>query len=527
MHRAWQRFWAWAGRVPLRQKIIGIVVGSLLIHGFAIGFWVRAGLGGWLSYLLAEERVQQAMAAGTRGVFIITLLATFTGLVFAWMLTWVLTRPILSITRVAQMAERGDLSHRAPVWANDEIGQLGLAFNAMIESMAQARRELETSNIQLRRRNQELALLYELAGLACQPANLQVLLDRALEQMLRITPAHAGFIALRRAPGQPLEPVTLINLAPQEIPAGTLEIAGHSRGEDAQGEGAKGQGEPTSQEILAPIQTQDEVEGLLALFATPGAPFGPADQALAEAVCSALSIALQNARLWDELKKKEASRAKLLAKVVAAQEEERQRISRELHDETGQSLTTLLVQLKVLENLDDPQEVRQRIFDLRALTSQALEEVRRLALDLRPAALDDLGLVAATEGFVAEHARVEGLQIHFNAQHFGEDRLPRDMETVLYRIIQEAMTNIIRHAHARQAWIELARDQEGILLAIRDDGCGFDPQAVSASSHLGMGLLGMQERAELIGATFILRSAPGQGTEIRITAPLPERVSNG
>jgi len=166
--KIWEIIWAWAGRVPLRQKMFGIVVTSLFTLGFAIAMWVRRGLGGWLSYLLSEERVAQAMAAGTRGVFFVTLLAILIGMVIAWLMTWVLSQPILHITRVAQAVEAGDLTRRAPVWANDEIGNLAEMFNAMIESLEHSRRALELSNAELRRRNKELAILYELAGAGCQ-----------------------------------------------------------------------------------------------------------------------------------------------------------------------------------------------------------------------------------------------------------------------------------------------------------------------------------------------------------------------
>ena len=146
--------------------MIGIIVAPLLILGFTIAWWVSTQLGGWLSYLLSEERVAQAMSIGMRGVVIITIMAALIGLGIAWFLTWLLTRPILDMTSVAKRIKTGDLVVRAPVWANDEIGELGRAFNDMIVGLDTSRQELETFNENLQHRNHELEMLYQLSDMA-------------------------------------------------------------------------------------------------------------------------------------------------------------------------------------------------------------------------------------------------------------------------------------------------------------------------------------------------------------------------
>lgn len=546
--RVWEAFWAWAGRVPIRQKIIGIVVASLLILGFAIAWWVRSGLGGWLSYLLSEERVAQAMAAGTRGVFIITILAALVGLVVAWLLTWVLTRPVLHITRVARGVEKGDLTLRAPVWAKDEIGELGQAFNAMIESLARSRRDLETFNEQLHQRYRELAVLYEIAGMASQSLNAERILNDGLEKILEIAEAEAGAVTLLDEVDDRLTLRAQRNMPPALLNSSALYC---------QGEGLICQviqsGQPlfienignqphipaalagVSQEFGyrafagVPIRSKGKVLGALNILSQARKRFEPEDVSLLIAVGNQLGVAVENARLWEELKQKEAIRARLLAKVESAQEEERRRISRELHDETGQALTTLLVQLKMLERSPDLEAIHQRTAGLRELTAQTLEEVRRLALDLRPSALDDLGLVPALEWYIAEFARNAKIHVYFETHDLDDIRLPHEMEIVLYRIVQETLTNVARHSRAEHAWVQLEREDSTVRVSIEDDGQGFDVEETLQSQEHSLGLLGMRERVELIGGSFHLESARGSGTHLCIEAPLPpgsEREGN-
>ncbi len=347
---------------------MGIIVAPLLILGFTIAWWVSSQLGGWLSYLLSEDRVAQAMAVGMRSVVIITVFSALAGLGIGSFLTWFLTRPIIDMTFVARHVRDGDLSVRAPVWANDEIGELGRAFNDMIASLDTSHRELERSN---------------------------------------------------------------------------------------------------------------------------------------------------------EL------RTELLHKVVSAQEDERQRISRELHDETGQALTSLLVHLKILDNCTTVEEVRDQVKGIRQLTLRTLHEVRRLAADLRPAALDDLGLISVLEGYIDDYANKSGLKVDFQPRNMEKERLPRDMEIVLYRVIQEALTNILRHANAAHVSVVIERQTTRLHLSVIDDGCGFDMERMLGMKNRGLGLLGMQERIELLGGTLMFDSRPGQGTRVSVELSLPVVLREG
>ncbi|MCB0034617.1 MAG: sensor histidine kinase [Anaerolineales bacterium] len=217
----------------------------------------------------------------------------------------------------------------------------------------------------------------------------------------------------------------------------------------------------------------------------------------------------------------DAARSRSLSRhILQAQEDERQRLARELHDEAAQALTSLLVRLRLLERAYDPAEAQQRVAELRELTAQALEEVRRVALDLRPKILDDLGLVAALEWRVDELNAADSVKASFQAEGL-HGRLPRETELVFYRIGQEALSNVIRHSQANQVEVTLRQAEECVQLEIFDNGQGFDPAIVDREHRQGLGLLGMHERVGMIDGFVQIESAPGRGCRIVVEAPLP------
>ena len=205
-----------------------------------------------------------------------------------------------------------------------------------------------------------------------------------------------------------------------------------------------------------------------------------------------------------------------LSRVVAGQEVERRRLARELHDETGQALTSILLGLRAVDDKATDEETRKAVSDLRELVVATLQDVRRLAVQLRPKALDDFGLVPALERLVQTFAETSGIEVHLEP-HLGASRLPAEVETTLYRIVQEALTNVVKHADASRVSILLARRGGTAVAVIEDDGRGFDNGTVQ--SH-GVGLLGMQERVELHDGRVIVESTPGSGTTLRVEVPL-------
>lgn len=223
-----------------------------------------------------------------------------------------------------------------------------------------------------------------------------------------------------------------------------------------------------------------------------------------------------------ERKRAAEIRARLLEQVITAQEEEQRRVARELHDETGQSLTSLLVGLRAVEDAPTVEAARARAVELRQITARTLDEVRRFARGLRPSALDELGLVPALEHYATEYAQSHAISVDVQARGLDSSRLPAPVETALYRIVQEALTNAAKHAKPQAVSIVIQRHRSTVQAIVTDDGCGFDVDAAlrapSAWTHLG--LHGMRERAALLNGSVAIESTPGEGTSIYAWIPL-------
>jgi signal transduction histidine kinase len=326
------------------------------IHDFAMPIF--EGQAGVVRLGLSETRLQGVVNVVTGQMLLTTMIVAIAGIVAAMLLTWLLTRPILQLVETTHRVGGGDLTARAPHWADDEIGALADAFNQMVVDLNASR------------------------------------------------------------------------------------------------------------------------------------------QAIAE---------------------KEAARTRLLAQLITAQEEERRRIARELHDDVGQSLTSLMVGLKLLDQLENHGSVRDKTAELRQVAGDALDEVRTLSRRLRPSVLDDLGLAAALDRYAAEfasHYPALTVDLHCNLL----SRLPLMLEITLYRIIQEAMTNAARHSQAGALSVLLSVRNGRVQAIVEDDGCGFDPEAVLRQKD-SVGLHSMAERAELLNGELKIESS-NTGTTVYVEVPL-------
>jgi signal transduction histidine kinase len=263
--------------------------------------------------------------------------------------------------------------------------------------------------------------------------------------------------------------------------------------------------------LYVPLLVRDEAIGVMIVHdkAGPDLRFTDADLRMAEQFGARAAIAV-------DLSRRVARDS--LRRVVAGQELERQRLARELHDETGQALTSILLGLKAVEEARGSDELEAAAGALRELVVATLQDVRRLAVELRPKALDDFGLVAALERLSSTFAEATGIRVELEAS-VGDERLPAELETTLYRIVQEALTNIVKHARARNVSILVVRRDGSVNAVVEDDGEGFDPDAIRAD---GLGLLGMRERAALIdGRLSVESSSGGAGTTVAVEVPLP------
>jgi two-component system, NarL family, sensor histidine kinase DevS len=261
--------------------------------------------------------------------------------------------------------------------------------------------------------------------------------------------------------------------------------------------------------MWVPLIARDQAIGVLEIHdkVGPDPRFSHDDFRLAETFAARAAVAV-------ELSQRVARDA--VRRVVQAQELERQRLARELHDETGQALTSILLGLKPLEEALADHPARAALAELREQVVNALQNVRRLAVELRPAVLDDFGLVPALERLTDAFAEQSDVRVDFHSA-LGDVRLPSEVETTLYRVVQESLTNIVKHANAHNISVSIARRASTVAAVIEDDGAGFDQRAVRGE---GVGLLGMRERLSFVEGRLEIESRPGAGTTIVAEVPL-------
>ncbi|MGH3023957.1 MAG: GAF domain-containing protein [Gaiellaceae bacterium] len=260
--------------------------------------------------------------------------------------------------------------------------------------------------------------------------------------------------------------------------------------------------------LWVPLLARGESLGvLMALDRSQSDPrFSDTDLRLAQRFASRAAVAVNLSRRVAR---------ETVRRIVQGQEHERRRLSRELHDETGQALTSILLGLKSIEEAEGTERFGAALAELRDLAVTTLQDVRRLAVELRPKALDDFGLVPALDRLTSTFSEQTGIRVQLESA-LPDARLPSEIETVLYRVVQEALTNVVKHARAENVTV-LLREREGkVAVVIEDDGRGFAPEIESDS---GLGLVGMRERVALVGGRLAVESSAGAGTTIVVEAP--------
>jgi len=267
-----------------------------------------------------------------------------------------------------------------------------------------------------------------------------------------------------------------------------------------------------------PLVIQGTVKGVLEAINKAHGAFDQQDLEMLEAMAGSAAIAMENARLFREVRETAGRLQALSRRLVEVQEAERSRIARELHDETSQALTFMMVNLHLLErDAEQIESVRARAAELKRTTNSVMENLHRLAMDLRPASLDHVGLVAALRQYVETFRSQHTLNLQFEAVGLEGERMPREVETAIYRIVQEALTNVARHAHASRVDVVIERRGDSLVAIVEDNGVGFDFDVSTHSNRLG--LAGMRERAEMLGGTLTLESETGTGTTVLVEVP--------
>jgi len=260
--------------------------------------------------------------------------------------------------------------------------------------------------------------------------------------------------------------------------------------------------------LYVPLIARGQAIGIIAVHDKLGADarFTDGDLRVAEifAARAAVAVSLSERVARDTVRR-----------VIEAQESERRRLALELHDETGQALTSILLGLKAIRASPNQDDAERAEADVRALVVQALQDVRALAVELRPAALDDFGLVPAIERLAETFSERSGIKTMVEASL--DERLPPEIETTLYRVVQEALTNVVKHAGADHVSIVISGRDRSVAATVDDDGRGFDAESVRADA---LGLLGMRERLALVGGSLAVESSAESGTTIAAQVPL-------
>ncbi len=442
---------------------------------------------------------------------------------------------------VVKRAAQGDLDARVAIESHDEIGKLAETFNHMADGL----KEKEALEIKVRERTNELqaeklAALNTIAFTVSQSLDLNEVLRNALEQVLALMRLKGGWIVLRNQ-GDGFD-LAIKRGLPDRIALAQIKCIWNQHLCTEVARSGHPQTDLNVRTCFCPVADYCRQEGLIFRTCVPlkskehalgvMALFSDADSHMHElsddtievlaAIGRQIGVAIENARLYEELREKDALRRQLLDKVISVQEDERRRIARELHDQIGQPLTSLLLTLTVLDESDAfPAPIHARLKDLRGIVSQTLRSVRNLALQLRPSVLDDLGLLAALRQYFRQYEDRFHTPVDFQVLGFDLDRVPSEVETALYRIVQEALTNVARHAQARSVSVLLENRRTSVKLIIEDDGIGFDVAKVmgSRARETNLGLYGMQERAALLGGTLTIESTPGMGTSVFVEIP--------
>ncbi|MFN4074013.1 MAG: histidine kinase [Thermus sp.] len=432
---------------------------------------IQGGEAGWVRLGFYQAPLWAQLGRVVRTGFFGLIWAVGLGVGLGYFLLIRTLEPLYQMAEGASRLGRGEWV-RFPE-PRGELGLLGRALNRMVE--------------EVKRRQGELTLLNRILA-ESHALRVEELVDRVLSLLVRELAFTCGEFWLE---GRVLRSRGCQEACPAAEARGLAEEA-LRRGQVVGRKGA----------LAVPVPPR----GALILYGNP-----QVDQAWLQGLLTALSgplaTALENARLYELLEEKDRQRAELLRAWLRTQEEERKRIARELHDEVGQALTGLILGLEGLAG--------EKALALKELARHTLSEVRRLALDLRPSVLDHLGLEAALRRYVREFSERTGIEVDLSF-HLGRS-LPQELEMVIYRVVQEALTNVARHSGSFRAAVGVLEMGGAVRVFVEDEGKGFDPQAVGLGHQ---GLLGMRERVELVGGRLILESAPGEGTRIQVRLPL-------
>ncbi len=507
---------------------------------------VLDGRAGQVHVGMSEARVMSLVDDSTARLLYAVSLATLLAVALALLLGRILVAPLRSLVMAMGAVGRGDLEHRLEPFSDDEVGFLTDSFNRMVDELRAETAQSHSYLKRLERRNRELATLHLLSTENAGSLSPSEYLERAVALTVESLSAAAGWACVRRPDGEGAwvaalgtaedlvrsscdpQTCTSIDSVEGEVPEDAREAAcagkdfgcpvldrvtevGHGEDPDVPGCAVPGV-----------VATEDRRLGLLVLVCKAGG-LGCEDEHVVESSARRIGLVIENLVLREEGEAHEARLARLLSHTLDAREDERGRVARELHDETGQQLTYLKLGLKVLaDGLDGDIGSAGLVAKLQRTATECMSGIRAMVSSLRPVALGEKGLVPAVESVLRESAASFGFRTDLQAIGLADCRIDQPTEAAAYRVVQEAVTNAGMHGGCSHVSVVMTRSEGSLLVVVEDDGRGFDVNRVSAESdpcdHFG--LEGMRERADLLGGDLVIESTRGAGTAIHLRLPL-------
>jgi signal transduction histidine kinase len=468
--------------------------------------------------------------------------AIFALLAARWGANAFILRHVDSLVAATKRLTSGDLGARAGYSGGGELGQLAGAFDEMAETLERRALDQQRAQDQIRRQTARAEALARIAGRLNAHLDMSTVLNAVCEETALALNAHAASVSLFDPSQDAFVHAVGTGLTAsfaertQPLPRSALDEHAERAGlpivlQNVQGNAclpdAVLYAESNIHTLLcARMLHEEEWIGTLNVFTFEARTFTDDELILLQGIADEAALAIANARLYEALQQGERARANLLRKLITAQEDERMRIARELHDETGQSLTGIILGMDIIHMAltEDIQRADARLQDIKSIAEGLLSNLHRLIEDLRPSQLDDLGLLPAVAWYGEQRLKPLGIAFQLDGNGL-TTRLPRSIETALFRIVQEAITNTVRHARASSVSVRLSQQDGQLRLEISDNGQGFDPQILESprSNGKGLGLLGIRERVTILGGEFELATGPGQGTTIKARVPVREK----
>lgn len=461
-------------------------------------------LGGTVRVGLTYLSLEQALLKVTNQMIFTMIGIMFLSGIIVFGLTKILTIPITNLVQLTNKVSSGVLSERIYTYPKDEIGKLTFSFNKMLDALQKSEKLKMVYIDKINNRNKELTLLNVLSKNLKNYDELKEVLQLFVKQLVKDLNLKSAAIEVGFAGSTEIffdhSCVDAINCVHFDDKYHTCKLEQKKIYSFPLN---KNDGALIGKITICSIKKLDE-----------------AFVKILKSVAAQLSVSLENIELWKEVKKKEEVRLMLLEKLIHVQEEERKRISRELHDETSHSLSSMLVELKLLEE-GNGELKKSSINHLRSLVRKTIEEVHQMAWQLRPSILDKFGLKVAIERHIQEFQQSTNIETDLIIS--GQQRVfSPELETTVFRLIQESLTNITKYAKASSVSIIILSTAQQMSVVIEDNGIGFDASAVlgeePSKEHLG--LVGMHERIALLNGTLQIESEIGKGTTILAKIPL-------